>query len=151
MFRAVLNGGLAVGIQARRAKSRGADPGNGCRRPRRALRFFNGNTDIESLMQAEMTSSLLTAILESSDEAIITKTLDGVVTSWNSVAVSLLGYSAEEAIGMNVSRIIPSDRLAEEKEILLKIQRGVRVDRFESMRLRKDGSLVDVSLIVVPV
>ena len=102
-------------------------------------------------MQAEMTSSLLTAILESSDEAIITKTLDGVVTSWNSVAVSLLGYSAEEAIGMNVSRIIPSDRLAEEKEILLKIQRGVRVDRFESMRLRKDGSLVDVSLIVVPV
>ena len=98
-----------------------------------------------------MTSSLLTAILESSDEAIITKTLDGVVTSWNSVAVSLLGYSAEEAIGMNVSRIIPSDRLAEEKEILLKIQRGVRVDRFESMRLRKDGSLVDVSLIVVPV
>lgn len=98
-----------------------------------------------------MASSLLAAILESSDEAMITKTLDGVITAWNSVAVSLFGYSAGEAVGMHISKIIPSDRVLEETEILQRLQRGLRMDRYETMRLRKDGSLVEISLIVIPI
>jgi PAS domain S-box-containing protein len=95
--------------------------------------------------------SRLAAIVESSDDAIISKDLDGVITSWNSGAERLLGYPADEAIGQHITLIIPPDRLSEEAEILDRIRRGVAIDHFETVRQRKDGSLVEISLAVSPV
>ena len=92
----------------------------------------------------------LVAIVESSDDAIVGKTLEGIVTSWNKGAERLFGYRAEEAIGQPVSRIIPEDRLEEETQILARLRRGERVEHFETVRRRKDGTLVDVSVSISP-
>ena len=90
--------------------------------------------------------------MDSSDDAIISKNLDGVITSWNKSAQRLFGYTAEEAIGRTVAELlIPEDRQEEEPEILAKLGRGERVDHFETIRRRKDGSFVDISLTVSPV
>jgi PAS domain S-box-containing protein len=96
-------------------------------------------------------SKQLAAIVESSDDAIISKNLDGVISSWNRSAERLFGYSAEEAIGQNITLIVPCDRRQEEVEILEKLRRGERVDHFETVRLRKDGTRLDVSLTISPV
>ncbi|HLY73447.1 MAG TPA: PAS domain S-box protein [Planctomycetota bacterium] len=95
--------------------------------------------------------SRLAAIVEGSDDAIISKTLDGIVTSWNCGAEHLFGYSAAEAVGRSITLIIPVERLPEEKEILAKISRGERLEHFETVRRRKDGSLVDISLSISPI
>ncbi|MHA4835881.1 PAS domain S-box protein [Sphingopyxis sp. MSC1_008] len=92
----------------------------------------------------------LAAIVESSDDAIISKGLDGIVTSWNQGAERLFGYSAEEMIGRPITTIIPKERRDEEDLIIGRIRRGERVDHFETVRCRKDGSLVDISLTVSP-
>jgi len=92
----------------------------------------------------------LVAIVESSDDAIVGKTLDGIVTSWNKGAERLFGYRAEEAIGQPVLRIIPEDRLEEETQIIARLRRGERVEHFETVRRRKDGTLVDVSVSISP-
>ena len=90
--------------------------------------------------------------MDSSDDAIISKNLDGVITSWNKSAQRLFGYTAEEAIGRTVAELlIPEDRQEEEPEILAKLGRGERVDHFETIRRKKDGSFVDISLTVSPV
>lgn len=94
---------------------------------------------------------LLSAIVDSSDDAIISKTLDGVITSWNRGAERLFGYTAVEVIGQPITILIPPDRLQEEPEIISRLKRGERVDHFETIRRRKDGSLVDISLTVSPV
>jgi PAS domain S-box-containing protein len=94
---------------------------------------------------------LLSAIVDSSDDAIISKNLYGIITSWNQSAERILGYTAAEAVGRSVSMLIPSDRQAEEPQILAKLQRGERVEHFETIRVRKDGTLVDVSLTISPV
>jgi PAS domain S-box-containing protein len=91
------------------------------------------------------------AIVDSSDDAIVSKTLDGVVTTWNRGAERIFGYAASEMIGKSITRIIPDDHMAEEKEILSRIIRGERVDHFETIRRRKDGSLVDISLTISPI
>src|SRR5271169_1631128 len=78
----------------------------------------------------------LVAIVESSDDAIVGKTLEGIVTSWNRGAQRLFGYRAEEAIGQPVSRIIPEDRLEEETQIITRLRRGERVEHFETVRRR---------------
>ena len=91
------------------------------------------------------------AIIESSDDAILSKDLDGVILSWNRGAEWLFGFSAEEAIGKPVTIIIPRDRLDEEPAILAKIHRGERIEHFETVRQRKDGSLVDISLTISPI
>jgi PAS domain S-box-containing protein len=93
----------------------------------------------------------LAAIIESSDDAIIGKTLEGIITSWNDGARRLFGYTADEMVGQSVSVLIPADRADEEPDILAQLQRGERVSHFETVRRRKDGSLVDVSLSSSPI
>jgi PAS domain S-box-containing protein len=94
---------------------------------------------------------LLAAIVESSDDAIISKNLDGVITSWNKGAERLFGYTPEEAIGQSIMLIIPADRRDEEKGIIDRIRRGERVEHFETVRVRKDGNTVDIALTISPV
>lgn len=94
---------------------------------------------------------LLSAIVDSSDDAIISKSLDGIITSWNKSAERVFGYTADEAIGQPVTILIPPDRLQEEPEILSRLRRGERVDHFETIRRCKDGRLLDISLTISPV
>ena len=93
----------------------------------------------------------LASIIESSDDVIVSKTLEGVIMSWNPAAERLFGYSAAEAIGQNIRLIIPHDRWGEEDEVLARIGRGERVDHFETIRRAKDGKLLNISLTVSPV
>jgi len=93
----------------------------------------------------------LAAIVESSDDAIISKDLDGVITSWNTGAERLFGYTPAEAIGRPVTILIPADRQHEEPGILARIRRGERIAHFETVRVRKDGALLDISLTVSPI
>jgi PAS domain S-box-containing protein len=93
----------------------------------------------------------LASIVDSSDDAIVSKNLDGIVTSWNRGAERVFGYAAEEAIGHPITIVIPKDRQDEERTILTRIRRGERIDHFETVRQRKDGSLIVVSLTVSPV
>ena len=95
--------------------------------------------------------ALLAAIVESSDDAIVSKSLQGIITSWNQGAQRLFGYSADEVIGKPVTILIPTDRLDEEPAILARLQAGERVDHFETIRRRKDGTLLDISLTVSPI
>jgi PAS domain S-box-containing protein len=101
--------------------------------------------------KANKAEGLLAAIVDSSDDAIISKSLDGVITSWNKGAERLFGYSAEEAIGHHISLVIPADRWDEEITILERIARGERIEHFETVRVRKDGTMVDVSLTISPI
>lgn len=93
----------------------------------------------------------LAAIIESSNDAILSRTLDGLITSWNGAAQRMFGFSAQEVIGQPMTVFIPDDRLWEEDEILDKIRRGIRIENFETTRRRRDGSWVDVSVTVSPV
>src|SRR5947209_656782 len=93
----------------------------------------------------------LAAIVDSSDDAIVSKNLDGIVLTWNRAAERMLGYKAEEMIGQSIRRIIPAHLQQEEDEVLRQIRSGQRVDHFETTRQRKDGSMVPVSLTVSPV
>jgi PAS domain S-box-containing protein len=94
---------------------------------------------------------LLAAIVDSSDDAIISKNLEGVMTSWNRGAQRIFGYTAEEAIGRPVTMLSPAERQNEEVKILSEIQQGRRVEHFETIRQRKDGQLLNVSLTISPV
>ncbi|WP_456705842.1 PAS domain S-box protein [Bradyrhizobium sp. USDA 4452] len=96
-------------------------------------------------------ANLLASIVESSDDVIVSKNLDGIITSWNKSAERIFGYSASEAVGRPITLVIPEDRLSEEREILTRIRRGERIDHFETVRRRKDGSSIVVSLTVSPV
>lgn len=96
-------------------------------------------------------NAFLAAIVESTDDAIVSKDLNGTITSWNRGAELLFGYSAEEMIGESILRLIPLDRVTEEADILGRIRRAEKVDHFETVRRRKDGSLVDVSVTVSPI
>jgi PAS domain S-box-containing protein len=107
--------------------------------------------DITDRKRAERSAQLLAAIVDSSDDAIISKDLNGTITSWNKSAERVFGYTAEEAIGRSVTMLIPADRLSEEPEILARLRRGERVDHFETVRRRKDGTLLDISLTISPV
>lgn len=107
--------------------------------------------DVTVRKRAERTTGLLAAIVDSSDDAIISKNLNGVITSWNRAAERLFGYLADEAIGQHITLIIPADRRGEETEILARIRRGERVDHFETVRIRKDRTLLDISLTISPV
>jgi PAS domain S-box-containing protein len=100
---------------------------------------------------ADETRALLAAIVESSDDAIIRKNLDGIITSWNSGAERIFGYTAEEMIGKPIGLIIPADRENEEPSILSRIRRGEPVSHYETMRRRKDGHLINISLTISPV
>ena len=103
----------------------------------------------ENKLALETTSRLAT-IVESSDDAIIGKTLEGVITNWNKGAEKLYGYSAGEVLGQPISVLAPPERAEEVTQILARLKRGERLEHFESVRVRKDGSLVDVSLSIFP-
>ncbi len=115
------------------------------------IRWFGTNTDVTERREAQRTAQRLAAIVESSQDAIIGKDLNGVITSWNRGAERLLGHRAEEVIGKSVTTVIPVERLDEELEILVRIRRGEQVRDYETVRKRKDGSLVEMSLSVSPV
>src|ERR687893_685763 len=100
------------------------------------------------LKSGELAPYWLSAIIESADDAIISKTLNGIITSWNKAAEQIFGYTAAEAVGQSVTMLIPAGLPDEEPRILAQIRRGERVDHYETVRLRKDGTPVDVSLTV---
>ena len=97
------------------------------------------------------THSRLAALVESSDDAIVSKDLNGVIMSWNAGAQRLFGYTAEEAVGQSVTLLIPPERYDEEPGVLARIRRGEKVDHYETVRRHKDGTLFDVSLTVSPI
>jgi len=105
----------------------------------------------ERLRRLDQDRAHLAAIVESSDDAIVSKDLDATILSWNKGAERLFGYTAEDAIGRSITLIIPKDRLDEEPEILARLRAGERVEHFETVRRHKDGRLIDVSLTISPV
>lgn len=107
--------------------------------------------DVTERRRAERERAGLAAIVEGSDDAIASKTLDGIVTSWNPAATRLFGYKPGEIIGKSITLIIPPDRIAEEDSILDQLRRGESVDHFETVRLAKDGTRINVSLTISPV
>jgi len=106
--------------------------------------------DITEIKQAEEKSAKLAAIVQSSDDAIVSKTLESVITSWNTAAERIFGYTEEEMIGETIYKIIPADRQDEEPQILARLKKGERVEHFETKRLTKDGRLLDISLTISP-
>jgi hypothetical protein len=100
--------------------------------------------------QAEEAGLRLAAIVESSDDAIISKSLDGVITSWNAAAERIFGYRAEEMIGQPILRLLPEDRQDEERLIIERLRQGECVDHFETVRRTKDGRLLDMSITISP-
>ena len=115
------------------------------------VRIEGVGIDVTDRMQADLARSRLAAIVESSDDAIISKTLDGIITSWNGGATRLFGYSAAEIVGQSILKLIPPELHPEEREILAKLRAGKRIEHYETHRVAKDGSLVEVSLTVSPV
>ena len=105
----------------------------------------------KALYENEERLRWVASIVDFSDDAIISKNLDGVITSWNTGAERVFGYTAEEAIGQPITLVIPQDRHAEERTILTRIRQGDRIDHFETVRQRKNGSLIVISLTVSPV
>ncbi len=109
------------------------------------------HNDITEQKRGDQARLYLAAIVESSHDAIIGKTLDGIVTSWNGGAKEIFGYGADEILGSSIVTLIPTDRIHEEEEILAKIIKGEKVDNYETVRRRKDGVEIHVSLTVSPI
>jgi PAS domain S-box-containing protein len=107
--------------------------------------------DISDRKKAIEKDGVLAAIVNSSDDTILSKTLDGIITSWNKAAARMFGYSEAEAVGKHISLIIPPDRLNEETYIIGEVSKGNKVDHFQTLRLAKNGSLIPISLSVSPV
>jgi PAS domain S-box-containing protein len=107
--------------------------------------------ELEHRMRAEAPGALLAAIVQSSDDAIISKDLDAVITSWNRGAEEMFGYTAAEAVGQPVTMLMPPERIDEEPKLLQQIRAGQRIEHYETVRRRKDGVLLDISLSISPV
>ena len=107
--------------------------------------------DITEKKRAERAEALLAAIVASSSDPILSKTLDGTITSWNAAAAKLFGYSAPEMIGQSIRTLIPADRQGEEDRILSRIATGERIDNYETVRLSKGGRAIDVSVTISPI
>src|SRR3546814_3412713 len=116
----------------------------------RVIGAINLLIDLTDRDHAEIGLARLAAIVAFSDDAIISKTLQGRITSWNAGAVRIFGYEADEIVGQPITRIIPPELRGEEEEILAKLQRGERIDHFDTVRIAKDGRRVDISLTVSP-
>jgi PAS domain S-box-containing protein len=116
-----------------------------------AAQFIGIIEDITGRKQSEILSSRLAAIVESSDDAIISKTLDGIITTWNPGAERVFGYAAEEVIGKSITLLIPPELQGEEPVILARLRAGERIDHYETSRVRKDGTIIHVSLTSSPV
>lgn len=111
---------------------------------------INMLVDITERKRVEQATGLLAAIVDASDDAIISKNLDGTITSWNKGAHRIFGYTADEAVGQHITLIIPQDRREEEAHILERLRRGERVEHFETVRVNKNGGLLDISLSISP-
>jgi len=118
---------------------------------RQAADFLERTRISDALRESEQRLRGLASIVEFSDDAIVSKNLDGIITSWNKGAERVFGYTAEEAIGQPITIVIPQARHDEEREILTRIRRGEHIDHFETIRLRKVGSFISVSLSISPV
>ncbi len=112
---------------------------------------LESNRDITEAKRAEEAQNRLAAIVESSDDAIVSKTLDGIITSWNKAAERMFGYTADEAVGQHITLIIPSNRRDEETLILEKIRKGERIEHFDTVRLCKDKTQIEISLTISPI
>jgi PAS domain S-box-containing protein len=116
--------------------------------------FLGGVTQVvdgASFKETDHARARLAALVECSDDAIVSKNLDGIIMSWNRAAERVFGYRADEAVGQPITMLIPDDRLDEEPEVLARIRRGELVDHFETIRRRKDGTLIDISLTISPI
>ena len=107
--------------------------------------------DITDGIRAGEADAMLGAIVQSSEDAIISKTLKGILTTWNGAAEKLFGYTSAEMIGQPILKVIPQDRINEEPEIIRKIERGETIAHFETQRLSKNNKLVDISLTISPI
>jgi PAS domain S-box-containing protein len=110
----------------------------------------SGKSALPADAELDTVRSLLADIVESSDDAILSKTLDGTITSWNRAAEKMYGYAGHEIVGKNATLLVPPDLPNEEHEILLKMQRGEKVDHFETRRIAKDGRILHVSVTISP-
>jgi PAS domain S-box-containing protein len=117
----------------------------------RVSRWIGTCADVHDGRLAAESRAVLAAIVDGSDDAIVGKTLDGTITSWNRAAHRMFGYAADEAVGRNVTMLLPADRAHEERDILARVGAGESVDHFESQRVAKDGRLIDVSLTISPI
>ena len=106
--------------------------------------------DITDRKRADIHAQRLASIVELSDDAIVSKDLNGIITSWNGGAEQPFGYKPDEVLGKPITILIPADRIDEEPEIIERVRRGERVDHYDTVRRRKDGSLIDISLTVSP-
>src|SRR5262245_25867128 len=106
---------------------------------------------VADLQSPELAPYWLAAIIESADDAIISKTLEGIITSWNKGAARIFGYTADEVIGKSVTILIPEGHLDEEPAILARLRAGQRIEHYETVRIRKDRELIDISLTVSPI
>src|SRR5260370_32895090 len=113
--------------------------------------WFGSTTDIHERQLLEVERGKYAAFISSSDYEIVSKTLDGTITSWNHAAERMFGYTAEEAIGQHITLIIPPELHQEEEEIIGKRGKGIRIRHYETVRMRKDGTKVDVSLSISPI
>lgn len=117
----------------------------------RVLKWVGTYTDMHDRKQAQELQARLAAIVESSSDAVMSKSLEGRIESWNKSAERMFGYSSEDIIGQPVTRILPTDRRAEESILIEQIKAGIRIQQFESVRIHKDGHLIQVSLTVSPI
>ncbi|HEX8685935.1 MAG TPA: PAS domain S-box protein, partial [Pyrinomonadaceae bacterium] len=106
---------------------------------------------VARLKSPELSPYWLSAIIESADDAVISKTLEGIITSWNKGAERVFGYTADEVVGRPVTILIPAELADEEPGILSRLVRGERVEHYETVRVRRDGTLIDISLTVSPI
>jgi PAS domain S-box-containing protein len=123
-------------------RKRAGEPANG---------GSSAQEQLTNLQSPEIAPYWLSALIESADDAIVSKTLDGIITSWNKGAERIFGFTAEEAVGKPITIIIPPDHLNEEPKILARLRAGERVHHFETVRQRKDGSLLEISLTISPI
>ena len=107
--------------------------------------------DITDRRQGDVLRARFAALVDSSDDVIVSKTLDGIITSWNPAAERMFGWSAAEAVGQHITFIIPEDRRGEEEEVLARLRRGERVDHFETVRVTRQGRLVEMSITISPI
>src|ERR1051325_5336983 len=104
-----------------------------------------------NLQASEIAPYWLAALIESAGDAIISKTLEGIITSWNKGAERIFGYTADEVIGKSITILIPEDHEDEEPAILARLRAGIRIEHYETIRVRKDGRQIDISLTVSPI
>ncbi|MCU1273668.1 MAG: sensor hybrid histidine kinase, partial [Bryobacterales bacterium] len=117
----------------------------------KAAGWLEINRDITANKQAESVIMLMAGIVESSEDAIISKDLDGWILTWNAAAERIYGYTSGEAVGRSIEILLPPDRAREERDILERLRRGERIEHFETKRVRKDGTQIHVSLTISPI